>query len=88
MFQVIKDPNAILDYRFDWSTWLDNDTIAASTWIAPDGITVQSENETTTTATVWLSGGTLSRFYEVVNRVTTAGGRTDDRTLVVYIQDK
>lgn len=88
MFQVTKDPNAILDYRFDWSDWLNSDTIATSTWIAPDGITVQSESETTTAATVWLSGGTLSRSYELVNRIVTAGGRTEDRTLIVHIQDK
>lgn len=28
----IKDPNAVLDYQWDWSAWLpDDDTIASAT---------------------------------------------------------
>lgn len=87
-FSATKDPSAVLDYQFDWSAWLGTDTIATSAWTAPTGITVNSESETTTTATVWLSGGTDGANYAVVNEITTAGGRTDQRTLTIKCRNK
>ena len=84
----IKDPDAVLDYGFDWSEWLGTDTIATSTWAADTGITIDSETETTTTTTVWLSGGTIDAEYEILNEIVTAGGRTENRTLTIKIADR
>lgn len=86
---ITKDPNAVLDYRFNWADWLAEvgDTISASTWTPDTGITKDSSANTTTTATVWLSGGTAGQSYEVVNHITTAGGRQDDRTLLVRVRN-
>jgi hypothetical protein len=80
-----KDPNSVLDYTVDWydEGWLGIDTIATSTWIVPTGLTNIAESHTTKIATIWLSGGTAGTNYEVTNRITTAGGRTDDRTIVI-----
>ena len=83
-----KDPNAVLDYQVDWSTWLAADTIATSTWTAPTGIVVASSSNTTTAATVWLTGGTAGTTYSLVNRIVTAGLRTDDRTILVRVEEK
>lgn len=83
-----KDPNAVLDYRVDWSTWLDGDTIATSTWIIPAGITKNSDTNSTTATTIWLSGGTVGIRYELTNRITTAGGRTEDRTIKVSVKER
>lgn len=78
---VTKDPDALLDYATDWSSWLDTgDTIASSLWVVPAGLTITAQSHTTTGATVWLSGGTLGERYEVVNRITTAQGRIEDRS--------
>lgn len=85
---IRKDPQAVLDYGFDWSAWLDSDTIATSGWIVPDGLTEVSESNTTTTTTVWLSGGTASTTYRVVNTITTAGGRTDERSLLIRVSER
>ena len=87
-FQFDKDPQAILDYVVDWSDWLDSDTITASTWTAPTGITAATSSNTTTTATVWLSGGTIGETYKVVNHITTTAGRQDDRSLVIRMVSK
>lgn len=87
MFQITKDPNAVLDYYFDWSTWLNGDTIATSTWIVPAGLTMASESETSTRTTIWLSAGIFPERYKVVNRITTAAGRTEDRTLLVIMEE-
>lgn len=88
----IKDPSAVLDYSIDWAAWLEEtspiDTISTSTWTVQSGITQDSESETASKATVWLSGGTAGAIYEVVNRIVTAAGRTDDRTLYIQVMDK
>lgn len=84
-----KDPNATLDYLVNWSTWLNGDTISASTWAIPSGLTQPfSATNTTTTATVWLAGGTAGDTYSVVNHITTAGGRQNDATLKIFIQER
>lgn len=80
----IKDADAVLEYVIDWSAWLDGDTIATSAWEADDdGITIDSDTNTATTATVWLSGGTLGATYRIANHIVTAAGREDDRTITV-----
>lgn len=91
-FQVTKDPDAVLDYSVDWETWLPSgDTLSASDWAVsgPDSdLVVDSDANSTTAATVWLSGGTLGVTYTVTNRITTAEGRTDDRSIAVQIINK
>jgi hypothetical protein len=78
-----------LDFELDWSAWLpEGDTITSTEWIVPDGITKGSDTHTTTTATVWLSGGTVNTSYPVTCRITTAQGRTDDRTIRLTIRDR
>lgn len=83
-----KDPDAVLDYIIDWSDWLDSDTINTSSWIIETGIAEDSNSNTTTTATIWLSGGTVNNEYTVTNRIETVGGRTDDRSIIIYVREK
>lgn len=84
-----KDPDAVLDYSVDWAAWLGADTIATSTWpVVPAGITKDSDTNDTTSATIWLSGGTAGQTYQITNRIVTAGGRTDDRTITIQIVEK
>lgn len=82
-----KDPDAILDYTVDWSSWLGGtDTIASSTWTVPTGLTKTTDTMTGTSATVWLSGGTLNETYQVTNEIVTVGGRTEDRTIIIKMR--
>jgi len=83
-----KDPDAKLDYQVNWATWLAGDTISISSWVVPTGITQTTTSNTTTTATIWLEGGTIGRSYDVVNRITTAAGRINDRTIRIYIAEQ
>jgi len=87
-FRALKDPDATLDYQVDWSEWLGSDTIASSTWVVDSGITLDIDTNTTTTATAWLSGGTAGETYTATNRIVTADGRTDDRTITIQIAQK
>ena len=88
MESIIKDPDAILDYGFDWAAWLGTDTIATSAWSVATGLTEVSDTNTTTTTTVWVSGGTAGASYLCTNTITTAEGRTDERSLVVMVRER
>jgi hypothetical protein len=81
-----KDPDEVLDYVLDWSERLGTDTIATSTWTVPTGIVKDSDANTASTTTIWLSSGTLNAKYSLVNRIVTAGGRTMDQSVVVKVK--
>jgi hypothetical protein len=83
-----KDPDAILDYQVDWSKWLGADTIETSIWLVPAGLTKTSAGNTPTTATIWLGGGVDGESYTLTNRITTAEGRTDDRSVTLLVAEK
>ena len=82
----LKDPNAVLDYTIDWNIWLGTDTISTSSWTFPAGITKGTESNTTTTTTVFASAGTAGTNYDIVNRIVTVGGKTEDRTITLSVQ--
>lgn len=86
--KMLKDPQATLDYSVEWSQWLDGDTISTSSWTVTTGINNTSESTTTTKATVWLSGGSIGGVYSAVNTITTASGRTDERTITISVVNK
>lgn len=89
MMTFTKDPNAVLDYAIDWSKWLAGDQIQASVWSVSDpALEAASETNTAAQATVWLSGGAVGQSYTVTNRITTAGGRADERSFVIQVQDR
>jgi hypothetical protein len=95
--KIIKDPNAIKFYTLNWSRWLnDGETIASSEWSIESGdgaleIGTGSRASTndSTTATVWLTGGTVATRYTIRNRIITSSNpsRTDDRSLTVVVQN-
>lgn len=82
-----KDPDEVKDYGVNWAELLGTDTISTSTWTVPTGITKDSQSNTTTTTTIWLSGGTAAETYSFDNLITTAGGRTYDRTIKLKMKN-
>lgn len=73
-----------IDLRRDWAddlAALDGtpDTLTGSTWaVVDEGLTVETDPAPSfddTSATVWVSGGSVHRTYRLRNTVTTAGGR-------------
>ncbi len=85
-----KDPDAVLDYAVDWTAWLAGDEIATSEWLLEDGALIEkmADSHTATKATVWLRGGQAGTTYLVTNRIVTSGGRADDRTISVKVEDR
>lgn len=84
-----KDPDEVLDYEIDWTKRLDGDTITSEDFIVAEGdVVVDSSTSTDSTATVWLSGGTLDEQCLITCRVVTAGGRTMDQSMKLKIKAK
>ena len=89
MMTFLKDPNAVLDYSIEWSKWLAGDQIQTSAWSVSDPvIEATNDSRTATRTTVWLSGGAAGQAYTVTNHITTSGGRTDERSFLVQVQDR
>lgn len=85
--EFVKDPGALKDYIFDWTTWIGADTITGTPVITvPTGITLASQSNTAKAVTVWLSGGTTGQTYQVACKITTAGARVDPRTIKILIE--
>jgi hypothetical protein len=88
-YWIEKDPQAVLDYAMDWSDWLATDTITGTpVWTVPTGLTKDSQSNTTTVATAWLSGGVLGTTYTVSCKITTTAGRTDERSFRLKIVER
>ena len=90
MALYIKDPNAVLDFAFNWndstSPWLaTGETISSHTVTVETGITKDSDSEAAGKVTVWLSGGTAGNWYTVACRIVTSAGRTDERTMRIQV---
>lgn len=99
--RVLKDPEAVLDYKFDWraltngsgkSDWLaSGETITAGyTITAATGITADSDSrtDTNTSVTVWLSGGTAGETYTLECKIVTSASRTDERTMTIVVLER
>ena len=52
----VKDPNAVLDYFLDWTSWLTTgDTIDSIVWTVPSGLTLETQTISGAKAYAWLS---------------------------------
>ena len=88
-----KDPEAVLDYAFDWNDatnpWLaTGETISSYTVTAQTGLTKDSDSEASGVVTVWLSGGTAGTTYRVECKIVTSAGRTDERTIWIKVVER
>lgn len=55
---------------------------------AASGVGTEGATVTDGATRVWLTGGTLGETYELVNRITTFGGRIMDQTMKIQIKTK
>ena len=85
MRRVTKDASEELDWTEDWSSWLGNDTIQSSSWTIPAGLTEVSSTNTSTAATIWISGGTNQANYVIKNAIATSGGRDGVRSFLLSV---
>ena len=85
----VKDPNANLDFQWDWSDWLEvGETISSYVLTVPAGLTLGTNSNTSSTVTAFLSGGTVDTGYQVQCRITTNQSRTDDRSIYINVRER
>jgi hypothetical protein len=90
-YSILKDPDAVLDYPFDWTAWLpEGDTIATATGaivgtavldscdVDGDGLIV----------TPFVSGGAAGETCTLTVHIVTTEGREDDRTIYLKIKER
>lgn len=91
---LLKDPDAVLDYTIDWGAdyLATGELLAASEWsVDPDelgGVSIAGTDFDASTSTVKAAGGVAGRLYRLVNRITTATGRIDDRSIVIRVEKR
>ena len=84
-----KDPDSVLDYAFDWNTWLGaSETISSHVVTADSGLTKDSDSESGGIVTAWLSGGTAGTSYNVACKIVTSDSRTEERSITVLGQER
>lgn len=86
---ITKAPTELLDYTFDFTAWLAEigDTISSHTvTLSPSGPTITQHANTTTAVTAWVSGGTAGTSYTLTSQITTAGGRTASRSILITVK--
>ena len=92
----VKDPDAVLDYEFNWNPtpdgdnepWLQTGETISSYVLTAEGITIDADSESGGKVTVWLSGGTAGTAATIACRITTSAGRTDERTASIRIRNR
>lgn len=77
--------NDVQDFTIDWTGWLEGDTISTSLF-TPTSLTENSESNTTTSATCFVTSPDDPYGY-TANTITTAAGRTKKMTVRVYQLD-
>lgn len=92
---IDKDTEAVLDYGFDWSSWMPtDDSISSSSWTVSaitgdsDPLAIDSSSFTGSTSktVATISGGTAGNIYTVSNKIVTGDGRTDRRHFRVCVK--
>lgn len=85
------DPNETTDYPFDWSQWLarsGNDTITNAEAVLEAPLELDHIGFDTQHATIWVKGGAAGALARVTCRITTAGGRVQDRSIFLQVKER
>lgn len=84
---IDKDVNALLDYSWDWSAWLGTDTIQSQVVTVEAGLTMNSSSFSGAKVTAFISGGgtNLGATKRATCKITTTGGRVEERSIYLKI---
>lgn len=94
--QIFHDPQARLDYRWDWGepgrdgrTWLGEDVLDDATVTSSSpSVSIEDVTHDDTSVVAWVSGGTVGTTVQITCHITTASGRQDDRTINLAIRQR
>ena len=97
---IVKDPNATLDYTFDWTSWLDavGDSLASvGTTVVAVGsdpsstVSVVSSYVSGKTVVAWVSGGVVNETITLTCHIKTNASpiaRQEDSTVYLKVKEK
>lgn len=93
---IDKDVEAQLIYTFDWSEWLDGDTIQTVAYTVaarrndPTPVTIEDQGiaDVNTDTYVELAGGQALKTYVVTAQITTANGLIDRRSFRLNVVER
>lgn len=90
MSEYVHDPNAVLDYLWPWTGWLvAGDALASFEILAGPEVAVSRAGITPDGVVAFLGPCSVtSGVVPVTCRVTTTGGRIDDRTIRLRIMQR
>lgn len=93
MAMMVKDPDARIDFEFDWRTaYPDGQAVTASIWtVVPDeagGIVVPAAAHDLMQSTATLAGGIAGHVYRITNRVTMSDGQIDERSVTMRVEER
>jgi hypothetical protein len=88
--EILKDPNADLDYTIDFTAWLPSgDTIASVIWTKTGGLVLGTpQMNPLGPVTTRVSGGNAGEKCSLSAKVTTVQGRVDERTVYLKIRER
>lgn len=89
----LKDPHAALEYRVDWAAALaDGVALASSEWrvepVEAGGVVVVASAVSGGEAVATLGGGIAGHVYRVGNRAVLSDGTSDERSLVLRVEER
>lgn len=82
-----KDPEATLDYQWDWTEWLSGDSIVSSS-VSSSDLVVGDVWDDGLVVTAMLGGGVVGVTAMAKCVVETAFGRVDERSLRIEIRHR
>lgn len=89
---LLKAPDERQDYTVDWEAdgyLAEGETISTSDWTFSDPlIQFGSDTKTSTTATIWLTGGIHGEEYTVTNEILTTDGRIAERSIKILCRNR
>lgn len=89
----LKDPDAALEYRVDWSGATGGEVaLVSSEWrvepVEPGGLVVSAQRFEGRDALARLSGGLAGHVYRVGNLAGFSDGTSDERSLTVRVEER
>jgi len=86
-----KQPNEVLDYDIDYTSWLSETDFVVSDITTVDGVGLVIDSSIVinsgTKLKIWLSGGTDGATYKITARVTTSDARVKEDEFRVRIKE-
>lgn len=90
--EYYMDVDAVLDFTFDWTAWLDGETISSFDVTPETGLNVNSDgldvDSEQVTAWVRADEATAGKDYLLSCKITDTAGRTDERTMTIKVRER